>query len=123
MSLQLEYSSPVAMALTAIFLFPRLALGLSGFETGVVVMPLIRGCATDDPRHPECRIRNTGKLLTLAASIMSVMLLSSSLVATLLIPHEAFEEGGEANRAARWPSSLTSTWATSSAPSTTSRRS
>ena len=28
---------------------------------------------------------------------MSVMLISSSLVATLLIPHEAFEEGGEAN--------------------------
>jgi hypothetical protein len=96
-ALQVEYRSPVAMALTAIFLFPRLALGLSGFETGVVVMPLIRGCPTDDPRHPACRIRNTGKLLTVAASIMSVLLLSSSLVATLLIPHEAFAEGGEAN--------------------------
>jgi hypothetical protein len=35
-------------------------------------------------------------LLTVAASIMSVMLISSSLVTTLLIPHEAFEEGGEA---------------------------
>ena len=96
-SLQLEYSSPVAMALTAIFLFPRLALGLSGFETGVVVMPLVKGCPTDDPQQPECRIRNTGKLLTVAASIMSVLLISSSLVTTLLIPHEAFEEGGEAN--------------------------
>src|SRR5215217_4240002 len=96
-SLQLEYSSPIAMALTAIFLFPRLALGLSGFETGVVVMPLIKGCETDDPRRPECRIRNTGRLLTVAASIMSVMLISSSLVATLLIPHEEFEEGGAAS--------------------------
>ncbi len=96
-SLRLEYSSPMAMVLTAIFLFPRLALGLSGFETGVVVMPLVKGCPSDDPARPECRIRNTGLLLTTAASIMSVLLISSSMVTTLLIPHEAFLEGGEAN--------------------------
>lgn len=95
--LTLEYSSPMAMALTAIFLFPRLALGLSGFETGVVVMPLVKGCLDDDPGNPACRIRNTGLLLTTAASIMSVFLISSSFVTTLLIPHEAFLEGGEAN--------------------------
>jgi hypothetical protein len=96
-ALFLEYGSPMAMALAAIFLFPRLALGLSGFETGVVVMPLIKGCPDDDPVRPACRIRNTGKLLTVAASIMSVLLISSSFVTTLLIPHAAFEEGGEAN--------------------------
>src|SRR4029079_831292 len=39
----------------------------------------------------------TGKLLAVAASIMSVLLISSSFVTTLLIPHEAFEEGGAAN--------------------------
>lgn len=96
-ALTVEYGSPMAMALTAIFLFPRLALGLSGFETGVVVMPLVKGDATDNAARPAGRIRNTGKLLTTAAAIMSVLLISSSLVATLLIPHEAFEEGGEAN--------------------------
>jgi hypothetical protein len=96
-ALTVEYGSPMAMVLTAIFLFPRLALGLSGFETGVVVMPLVQGLPADDPAHPSGRIRNTGKLLTTAAAIMSVMLLSSSLVATLLIPHEEFEEGGEAS--------------------------
>jgi hypothetical protein len=84
------------MAATAFLLFPRLALGLSGFETGVVVMPLVKGCPDDDPRHPACRIRNTGRLLTLAASIMSVLLITSSMVTTLLIPYELFQAGGAA---------------------------
>ena len=96
-ALTIEYGSPLAMAATAFLLFPRLALGLSGFETGVVVMPLVKGCASDDPETPQCRIRNTGRLLTVAAAIMSVLLISSSVVTTLLIPHEAFEPGGEAS--------------------------
>ena len=50
-----------------------LALGLSGFETGVAVMPLVRGEPDDDPHRPEGRIRNTRKMLATAAAIMSVM--------------------------------------------------
>ncbi|MFT4040753.1 MAG: hypothetical protein QM692_21410 [Thermomicrobiales bacterium] len=96
-ALTLQYSSPVAMVLTAIFLFPRLALGLSGFETGVVVMPLVQGDPGDNPAKPEGRIRNTGRLLLVAASLMSVLLITSSVATTLLIPHAAFEEGGPAN--------------------------
>ncbi|MCC7024791.1 MAG: APC family permease [Thermomicrobiales bacterium] len=96
-SLTLEYGSPTAMVLTSIFLFPRLALGLSGFETGVLVMPLIKGELGDNPRFPAGRIRNTGILLTVAASIMSVLLMTSSFATSLLIPHEKFLEGGEAN--------------------------
>ncbi|MFN8594120.1 MAG: hypothetical protein U0031_21910 [Thermomicrobiales bacterium] len=95
--LTLEYGTPFAMLATSFLLFPRLALGLSGFETGVVVMPLVKGDPGDDPRHPAGRIRNAGFLLTTAASIMSLLLISSSVVTTLLIPHEAFEEGGEAS--------------------------
>jgi hypothetical protein len=77
--------------------FPALALGLSGFETGVVVMPLVKGDPSDTEERPLGRIRNARKLLTAAALIMSVMLLGSSLVTTLLIPEAAFEEGGAAN--------------------------
>jgi hypothetical protein len=78
----------------ALFLFPKLALGLSGFETGVVVMPLVAGERGDTQENPKGRIENTRKLLMSAALIMSVMLILSSLVTTLLIPPEEFAEGG-----------------------------
>jgi hypothetical protein len=84
----------VAMAL---LLFPKLALGLSGFETGVAVMPLVRGDLTDSDASPAGRIRNTKKLLATAALIMSVMLLGSSFVTALLVPPEAFQPGGAAD--------------------------
>lgn len=74
-----------------LLLFPRLALGLSGFETGVAVMPLISG------EDLEARIRNTRKLLATAAGIMSVFLIATSFVTTVLIPPSAFADGGEAN--------------------------
>jgi hypothetical protein len=92
-----DHGNPLMMIAVALIVFPRLALGLSGFETGVAVMPLVRGDASDTKHRPRGRIRNTGKLLTAAASIMSVYLVTSSIVTTMLIPEEAFEEGGEAN--------------------------
>ena len=82
--------------MVALLLFPHLALGLSGFETGVAVMPLVAGDPDDTPAHPQGRIRNAKKLLTTAALIMSVMLVGSSIVTTMLIPPEEFQEGGEA---------------------------
>jgi preprotein translocase subunit SecG len=86
------------LALGAVILFPRLALGLSGFETGVSVMPLIGGAQTDaSGDRPRGRIRNTRKLLAAAAIIMSVLLLVSSFVSALLIPIEAYREGGPAS--------------------------
>ena len=92
-----QHSNPLAMVGVSLLLFPKLALGLSGFETGVAVMPLIKGGASDTEANPEGRIRNTRTLLLVAALIMSVFLLSSSLVTTLLIPAHEFHEGGKAN--------------------------
>ena len=74
----------------SLLVFPKLALGLSGFETGVAVMPLVKGERTDKEEKPEGRIRNTKKLLVAAALIMSVMLIASSFVTALLIPPAAF---------------------------------
>jgi hypothetical protein len=91
------YGSPLVMLGLAAILFPKLALGLSGFETGVLVLPLVRGDPTDDPQRPRGRIRNGRKLLTAAAAIMSVFLFMSSIVTTLLIPQPAFREGGPAS--------------------------
>jgi len=65
----------------SLLVFPKLALGLSGFETGVAVMPLIKS--------PN-RIENTRKMLTTAALIMSFMLIASSFVTSVLIPPQDF---------------------------------
>jgi hypothetical protein len=92
-----SHGSPWGMAAMAAILFPKLALGLSGFETGVAVMPLVRGDADDDPEHPRGRIRNTRKLLLTVALVMSGLLICSSLVTTVLIPAEAFAPGAPAS--------------------------
>jgi hypothetical protein len=86
------------IALASAIVFPKLALGLSGFETGVSVMPLVRGIPSDAENPvPEGRVRNTVKLLASAALIMSVLLILSSFVTALLIPEEAYRKGGEAS--------------------------
>jgi hypothetical protein len=86
-----RHGNPFVMLGISLVLFPKLALGLSGFETGVAVMPLIKG---DDI---AARVRNTRKLLVSAAVIMSLFLLATSLVSTVLIEPDKFKEGGPAN--------------------------
>ncbi|SQD94034.1 hypothetical protein FMEAI12_2190010 [Parafrankia sp. Ea1.12] len=85
----------IAVVLVVVYLalnvFPKLALGLSGFETGVAVMPLIRGGpdspddTADTDANPAGRIRGARRLLT------------SSLATTVLIPERLAEPGGPAN--------------------------
>ena len=92
-----QHGNPLMMVAISLVIFPKLALGMSGFETGVAVMPHVRGDAADTAALPRGRIRGTRRLLTTAALIMSGFLITSSLVTTLLIPAAAFEEGGDAN--------------------------
>ncbi len=92
-----EHSNIWAMIGISLVVFPKLALGLSGFETGVAVMPQVQGAADDDPAKPMTRIRNTRKLLTTAALIMSAFLIVSSFTTTILIPADEFKDGGEAS--------------------------
>ena len=92
-----NYGNPLLMVGASLLVFPQLALGLSGFETGVGMMPLVRGDEADGPERPEGRIRNTRRMLTVAALIMSFYLITTSFVTTLLIPASELEPGGRAN--------------------------
>lgn len=105
------------LIVASLFAFPKLALGLSGFETGVVVMPLVKSdvevptsklvglhvtevdrseTPADVKEHLDGRIRNGKKLLTGAAVIMSFFLVGSSIVTAMLIPASEIQPGGKA---------------------------
>jgi len=92
-----QHGNALAMIGVSLIVFPKLALGMSGFETGVAVMPHVSGEPTDSEARPAGRIRGTKRLLTTAAVMMSVFLVTSSFVTTLLIRPAQFEPGGHAN--------------------------
>ena len=92
-----QHGNIFQMVLIALIVFPKLALGLSGFETGVAVMPQIRGSANDPVGPPITRIKGAHRLLNTAAVIMSVFLISTSFITTILIPQAKFQPGQEAD--------------------------
>lgn len=96
-ALNQQHGNPLVMIGIALLVFPKLALGLSGFETGVAVMPQIQGSPEDTEAKPDGRIRGAHKLLTTAALIMSAFLIASSFITTFLIPAAEFQPGGKAN--------------------------
>jgi hypothetical protein len=79
--------------------FPQMALGLSGFEMIMTVVPGVSSTGNDDDA-PAGRIRNTRKLMLVAASIMAVYLVSAVAVTTLLIPAAKLTPGGAAEHRA-----------------------
>ena len=84
----------------ALWSFPQMALGLSGFEMIMTVVP--RSAAAHGPTDntPTRRVRNTRKLMVVAASIMAVYLVSAVAVTTLLVPHAELTPGGAAEHRA-----------------------
>jgi hypothetical protein len=89
----------VGIALLGLLAFPQMALGLSGFELSMTSAPLVRGRPDDDPARPRGRIRDTRKVLVVAALVMSVFVLASVLVVTLLVPHQTAIAGAARHRA------------------------
>ena len=96
-NLLVQQSNPVMMVVFTLLLFPKLALGLSGFETGVALMPLVRGEGANESDVLRTRIRNTKKLLLTAALLMSVLLISSAIVTATIIPAADLSKGGPAD--------------------------
>jgi len=78
---EIEVRSALMVVALSVLVFPKLALGLSGFETGVAVMPLVQS--------PN-RVAKTRKMLLTAALIMSFMLICSSFITSVLIPPREF---------------------------------
>jgi hypothetical protein len=84
------------LLLLAIVPFPQMALGFSGFELSMAITPLVEGDAGDDAERPLGRIRNTRKLMLVAAVIMSVYVLGSVIVSTILVDVDAMRAQGPA---------------------------
>ncbi len=95
-ALSTQHGNPFMVVAIALIVFPKLALGLSGFETGVAVMPQIKGDPSDTEEHPVGRIRGARRLLLTAALTMSAFLVTSSSVTVTLIPAAEFKVGGAA---------------------------
>jgi hypothetical protein len=95
--LLVQRGSVLNMVAVSALLFPKLALGLSGFETGVAVMPLVKGYNDDTEALPQGRIVHTKWLLRTAAFVMSVFLIGSSFITAVLIPAKEFGHGGQAD--------------------------
>lgn len=84
----------------ALWSFPQLALGLSGFEMIMTTVPRVSVGRQPSADTQARRVRNTRKLMLVAAAIMAVYLVSAVLVTTLLVPRAAMLPNGPAEHRA-----------------------
>ena len=83
------HGSVFGMIAVALLVFPKLALGFSGFETGVAVMPLVRGDLPNRPEHRKAYFGCTNhERISVGSSVVTTRAHSE--------PQE-FRKGGEAN--------------------------
>ncbi|MSQ83117.1 MAG: hypothetical protein EXR77_09445 [Myxococcales bacterium] len=80
----LQGGGTLMLVAVSLLVFPKLALGMSGFETGVSVMPHIGGASL------AARVRNTRKMLAAAAVLMCIELVGANFVATIVVPEKEF---------------------------------
>ncbi|MES1213008.1 MAG: hypothetical protein ABUL64_00340, partial [Singulisphaera sp.] len=80
--------------------FPQMALGLSGFEMILSVVPQVSGGPGDQAEVTARRVRNTRKLMLCSATIMAVYLAGAVFVATLFVPLAELEHHGAAEHRA-----------------------
>ena len=95
----------------SLLIFPKLALGLSGFETGVAVMPHVQGDPDDTEEKPVGRIRDTRKLLTTAGADHERLPDRQQLRHHRADPAGRVQGRRHRRTAARWRTWRTSTWA------------
>ncbi len=76
-----------------LWLSPKLALGFSGYELSLVVMPVLRGSG-------RSQVVNARKLLLMSALIMGALLLGSAMLTTLLMTPQSLLPGGMARERA-----------------------
>ncbi len=92
-----KYPNPWLMVAVSMLAFPQLALGLSGFETGVAVMPLIKTRGETAEAELNDRVKKTRILLLTVAVIMGIFLILGCLVTTVLIDPVLFQDGQAAD--------------------------
>jgi hypothetical protein len=97
-----EGTSSWSWAWLRIFLwsFPQMALGLSGFELIMTVVPKIRGGNGSEVESVAGRARNTRKLMLTATVVMAFYLVSAVFVTTLAVPRSELGPGGAAQHRA-----------------------